>query len=114
MEQPIIARLRRAGPVLICRKCLKRLPESDRIRGRLKHALKRQSTGQKASRLVSVNCFGICPKKAVVLASGRSLQDNEYVLISRPRQAEAALEKLLPPGDRNASASTTGQEPSEA
>ena len=103
MKQPVVARPRRAAPVLICRKCLKRCPGGDGIRGRLKDELKRRCPEKKtAPRLVSVNCFGICPKKAVVLTSGRSLQDNEYMLVSRPRQVEAALDKLLPPARGNA------------
>ncbi len=98
MKQPIVARTRRPGPVLICKKCLKRCPGGDKIRGRLKHKLRARRAGQKTSRLVSVNCFGICPKRAVVLASGRSLDRDEYVLVSRPRQVEDALETLLPIG----------------
>lgn len=96
MKQPIVARSRRGGPVLICRKCLKRCPDGGKIRARLKHELKRRRTGKKPPRLVSVNCFGLCPKRAVVLASGRSLAADQYVLVLRSRQVEAALEKLLP------------------
>src|SRR4051794_4040450 len=98
MKQPVIARSRRPSPVLICKKCLRRCPGGDKIRGRLKHQLKARRTGKKPSRLVSVNCFGICPKRAVVLASGRSLEKDEYLLVSRPRQVEDALETLLPIG----------------
>jgi hypothetical protein len=96
MKPPIIARARRPGPILICRRCLKRWAGGDRIRSRLKRELKQRRTGKKTSRLVAVNCFGICPKEAVVLASGRSLESDEYMLVSRPRQVEAVLEKLLP------------------
>src|SRR5262249_5822855 len=76
--------------------CLKRCSAGDTIRAKLKHDLRQRGANKKKPRLVSVNCFGICPKKAVVLASGRSLQDNEYLLVSRPRQVEPALDKLLP------------------
>src|SRR3954470_11095852 len=96
MKPLIIARSRRPGPILICRRCLKRWAGGDRIRSRLKRELKQRRTGKKTSRLVAVNCFGICPKEAVVLASGRSLESDEYMLVSRPRQVEAVLEKLLP------------------
>lgn len=97
MTEPIVARSRRAAPVLVCGKCLKRLPVGGRIRDRLKRDLKRRHPEEKRMpRLVSANCFGICPKKAVVLASGHSLQADQYLLVSRPRQVEAALEKLLP------------------
>lgn len=98
MKPPVIARSRRAAPVLICRKCLKRYAGGDRIRGRLKDELRRREPEKKkAPRLVPADCFGICPKGAVVLTSGRGLRNNEYMLVSRPRQVEAALEKLLPP-----------------
>jgi len=95
MKQPVIARSRRPSPVLICKKCLKRWAGGDKIRGRLKH-VKQRGAERKTSRLVSVNCFGICPRRAVVLASGRSLEGDEYMLVSRPRQVEGALERLLP------------------
>lgn len=98
MKQPTVARSRRPSPILICKKCLKRWPGGDRVRARLKHRLKERRTEKKTSRLVSVSCFGICPKAAVVLASGRSLERDEYLIVSRPRQVEAALEKLLPIG----------------
>lgn len=98
MRQPVIARTRRPSPVLICKKCLKRCHAGHRIRDRLKHQLKEGRYGKKTSRLVSVNCFGICPKRAVVLASGHSLAKDEYVLVSRRRQVGTALERLLPTG----------------
>lgn len=100
MKPPIIARSRRGSPILICKKCLKRCEGGGRIRGRLKDELNRRCEAgapSKPARLVAVNCFGICPKRAVVLASGHSLQRNEYVLVSRPRQVDEALEKLQPP-----------------
>lgn len=101
MKPPVIARSRRGSPILICKKCLKRCGRGgDKIRGRLKGELRRRGEGDasgKPARLVAVNCFGICPKRAVVLASGHSLQRNEYVLVSRPRQVDEALEKLQPP-----------------
>ena len=100
MKPPITARSRRGSPILICKKCLKRCGRGgDKIRGRLKDELKRRCEAgapSKPARLVAVNCFGICPKRAVALASGHSLQRNEYMLVSRPRQVEEALEKLQP------------------
>ena len=96
MTKPIIARSRRASPVLVCKKCLKRSPGGPKIRRELKRELKRRSGEKKSSRLVSTSCFGICPKRAVVLVSGRSLQDDEYVLVARRREVEDALERLLP------------------
>jgi hypothetical protein len=36
----------------------------------------------------------------VLAASGRSLENDEYLLVSRPRQVEAALEQLPSIGDQ--------------
>jgi hypothetical protein len=97
MTKTIIARSRRTSPVLVCKKCLKRSPGGSKIRRELKHELKQRfSEKKKSPRLVSTGCFGICPKRAVVLASGRSLRDEEYVLVARRREVEDALERLLP------------------
>ena len=98
MTSPIVARSRRASPLLVCKKCLKRCSKGDGIRRELKLELEgRAPAGKKASRLVSTACFGICPKRAVVLASARTLHRNEYMLVSRRRDVQGALASLLPP-----------------
>jgi hypothetical protein len=98
MTAPKIARSRRAGPVLICKKCLKRSPGGTKIQRELKHGLKQRFSEKKRNpRLVSTGCFGICPKRAVVLASSHSLRDQEYVLVARRGEVDGALDRLLPP-----------------
>lgn len=98
MEQPQIARPRRPSPILVCRKCLKRCSDGDKIRSEIKRRLKQRGTDKKKlPRLVSTSCFGICPKRSVVVVSGQSLRDNEFVLVSRRGEVEQALERLLPP-----------------
>lgn len=98
MDQPKIARSRRPSPLLACRKCLKRCSDGGKIRATVKRRLKRGGADKKKTpRLVSTSCFGICPKRAVVLASGHSLRDNEYVLVAHRGEVDKALEKLLPP-----------------
>lgn len=95
MTKPIIARPRRASPILVCKKCLKRAPAGAEVRRELKSALKHRPSGAlKRSRLVSTSCFGICPKRAVVMASAQSLQAGEYILVSHRRQVDDALEGL--------------------
>jgi predicted metal-binding protein len=95
MSGPVIARARRPSPILVCKKCLKRASEGAEIRRELKHELKRQcKEALKPARLISTECFGICPKRAVVLASGRSLQDGKYVLVSHAGEVEPALQLL--------------------
>jgi hypothetical protein len=75
--------LRRPGPVLVCRKCLKRMPDGGKLRRRLKTSLKQRSAGQKKgrARLVLTSCFGICPKNAVVTASAATFARGEFLLI---------------------------------
>lgn len=75
---------RRAGPVLVCRKCLSRIDGGSTLKRRLKSELKRKSstTKTKRPRLVLTNCFGICPKRAVVMASVNTLGRGEFVLLS--------------------------------
>lgn len=90
--------LQRPGPVLVCRKCLKRMPGGGKLRRRLKASLKHRSDGQKKerARLVLTSCFGICPKEAVVTASAVTFARGEFLLISdcseeSLEQATAAL-----------------------
>lgn len=90
--------LTRPGPVLVCRKCLKRMPGGGTLRQRLKVGLKQRSAGQKKrrARLVLTNCFGICPKNAVVTASAATFARGELLLIQdwsekSIEQATAAL-----------------------
>src|SRR5262245_40758343 len=101
MSQPLVARPRRASPILVCKKCLKRSRDGGEIKRELKHALKSHgSDKRKRPRLVSTSCFGLCPKRAVVLASGQSLQNGEYLLVSDRREVKTALKGLLPPGEQ--------------
>ena len=74
--------LRRPGPVLVCRKCLRRMGDGGKLRRRLKASLKERSGGQKKrARLVLTNCFGICPKDAVVTGSTTTFARGELILI---------------------------------
>jgi predicted metal-binding protein len=103
MKQSVIARPRRPSPILVCKKCLERVSGAKKIRRELKSELKRQRNeapnerSLKSPRLVTTSCFGICPKKAVVLASGKSLQNGEYILVSDCEHVEDALNQLQSP-----------------
>jgi NADH:ubiquinone oxidoreductase subunit E len=84
-KSPIVRlRLRRAGPVLVCKKCLGRMDGGGKLKRRLKSELKRRSSATKVKRprLVLTNCFGLCPKQAVVMASAETLGRGEFVLLS--------------------------------
>jgi hypothetical protein len=76
-------KLQRPGPVLVCRKCLKRIPGGDKLTRRLKASFKQRCAGQKKARarLVLTKCFGICPKDAVVTASAATFARGEFMLI---------------------------------
>lgn len=86
-------RPRRPKPVLVCKKCLTRVPDGGKLRRSLKSELKQRASAQgvKSPRVVLTSCLGICPKRAVVLASAASLQRGEYLLLSdREGLSEAA------------------------
>ena len=95
MSRAVVARLRRASPVFVCRKCLKRSAQGSAVRSALKRKLKRQGSDvRKPPRLIVTSCFGICPKKAIVLASAGSLRKGEYILASRQADLAEALDLL--------------------
>jgi hypothetical protein len=95
MKDAKIIRPRRATPVLICRKCLKRSDDGKAIKRALKKQLKRGGgETAKPPRLISTSCFGICPKRAVVVASGKSLREGAYVLVSSKDEVATALRSL--------------------
>ena len=106
MSKPsAIARPRRAPPVLACRKCLKRCGDGRAIRRALKAELKQCSADTagdgearklKPPKLVLTGCFGVCPKRAVTLASAATLARGEFVLVRDESEARAAVEVLVP------------------
>lgn len=91
----MIVRPRRAAPVLVCRKCLKRSDEGREVRRALKSGLKaRKGDDTKPAKLVMAGCFGLCPKRSIVVASGASLARQEYVLVADGDQVPGALALL--------------------
>ena len=97
---PMIVRPRRAAPVLVCRKCLKRSDEGRDVRRALKSELKaNKREGTKSAKLVMTACFGLCPKKSIVVASGASLTRQEYVLVADRDQVPRALALLNERGE---------------
>jgi predicted metal-binding protein len=97
----ITLRPRRAGPILVCKKCLKRIDGGSKLKRALKTEIKRRGPGQakRRSRIVLTSCFGICPKRAVVVASGSSLQRGEYLLLPDVDSGAEAVARLVPPED---------------
>ena len=94
----VTIRPRRASPVLVCKKCLSRIDDGKQLRRDLKSELKRRSAAQdrKRPRVVLSGCFGICPKRAVVLASGATLARGEYLLASDSHAAVEVAAILMP------------------
>lgn len=70
--------------MLVCRKCLKRSDDGKAIKRALKTGLKERAArnGEKRAKVVLTSCFGICPKRAVVTATGATLARGEFVLIN--------------------------------
>jgi predicted metal-binding protein len=93
-----IARPRRPGPILICRKCMKRVGNGSELKRALKSELKRRSAArsERKPRVVATGCFGICPKRAVVLASAATLNRGDYLLLSDADGSAEAAAILMP------------------
>lgn len=96
----VSARLRRPPPVLVCKKCLGRVADGKAITKSLKSELKRRSAAQggKRPRVVMTSCLGICPKRAVVVASAATLQQGRYLLLADDKAAAEAVALLAPDG----------------
>jgi hypothetical protein len=95
----VTLRPRRPDPILVCRKCLKRVADGKQIKRALKSEVKRRSAAQatKRPRIVLTDCLGICPKRAVVLASGTTLHRGEYLLLAGQDEIGAAAAILMQP-----------------
>jgi predicted metal-binding protein len=86
---------RRASPVVVCRQCLKRSDDAKGIARALKSELKHSAVDrEKPARVIQTSCFGICPKRAVVMTGGAAAGNGDYVLISSEAEIRAALERI--------------------
>jgi hypothetical protein len=77
------------------------MSKGGKLRRRLKASLKQRNAGQKKgrARLVLTNCFGICPKDAVVTASAATFARSKLLLIRdcSEESIEQATAALLEP-----------------
>ena len=91
---------RRPQPILVCKKCLGRIDDGKALRRGLKSEAKRlaQERGEKPARVVLTSCLGICPKRAVVVASAATLQQGQYLLLADGDSAVNAAPILMPEG----------------
>ena len=94
----VTIRPRCAAPVLVCKKCLGRISDGSELRRALKSEVKQRSAAQgtKRPRVVLTSCLGICPKRAVVVASADTLQRGEYLLLANSDAAGPAAAVLMP------------------
>jgi predicted metal-binding protein len=92
-------RPRRAEPVFICKKCLKRIDDGPALKRALKSELKQRSAarGIKRPRVVMTSCMDICPKRAVVAASATTLARGEYLLLGDDGGTAEAAALLMRP-----------------
>ncbi|WP_316175694.1 MULTISPECIES: hypothetical protein [unclassified Bradyrhizobium] len=109
MALPSLVRPRRAAPVFVCRKCLKRSDDPKALNKALKkairHALESHDSpgnraGEKPARVIATSCFGLCPKRAVVVTGGVHAARGEYVLVSAAGDVPTALAMLRDDPDR--------------
>jgi hypothetical protein len=95
MKKIIVVHPRREAPVFVCRKCLKRSRDAKEIKRALKSEMKRRAGGRlKPARVIQTSCFGICPKRAVVVIGGIAAGKGDYALVSSASEATAAVERL--------------------
>ena len=95
-------RPRRAEPIFVCKKCLKRIEDGPALKRALKSELKRRSAvqGIKRPRVVMTGCMDICPKRAVVAASGATLARGEYLLLGDGGGTAEAAALLMRPDEK--------------
>lgn len=91
-----VAKMKRPSPILICAKCVRRADDGRAIRKALKDALalKGETVGRKAPRLVQTKCMGLCPKRAVTVASGATLARGEMLVVRRVSDLPEAVHVL--------------------
>jgi predicted metal-binding protein len=86
---------RRAPPVFVCRKCLKRSDDAKGIGRALKSEMKRSDRErEKPARVIKTSCFGICPKRAVVITGGTAAGSGDYLLVASETEVPAAVARL--------------------
>ena len=101
----VIARPKRLCPIFICAKCVRRAPDGKTIRKELTAAIRRSDWAvRRPPKLVETKCLGICPKKAVVVASGPTLAAGTMLVVREGDFGCAAIRILA--GDANASKPT--------
>lgn len=101
-RKPLVkVRTKRPLPILVCGKCLKRADGSLKLSKALANELKRvcDERGVRRPKLVTTRCLGICPKRAIVVASASTFDTGEYLLLGDRAGAADAVRCLMPTDD---------------
>ncbi|MGJ5175916.1 hypothetical protein ACQR16_17330 [Bradyrhizobium oligotrophicum] len=95
MASPSLVSPRRPAPVFVCRKCLGRSDDPKGIKKAIKKATTHAAPSRgKPARVIMTSCFGLCPKRAVVVTGGPGAARGDYVLIADAAEVDAALTLL--------------------
>ena len=97
------ARPRWREAILVCGKCIKRHDDGKALRRALRDAAKKRAakgrtddgTRRRKVRLIKTACLGLCPRRALVVASAATLTKGEVLVLRDEREIEAVLPRLL-------------------
>ena len=93
-----VVRPRWSEALFVCGKCLKRHPDGKAMRHALKGEVKRHagSDGKRGVRMIKTACVGLCPRKAIIIASAVTLADGNVVLVHISADIPDAVARVLP------------------
>ncbi|GLH78336.1 hypothetical protein SSBR45G_32450 [Bradyrhizobium sp. SSBR45G] len=95
MALPTLISPRRPAPVFVCRKCLGRSDDAKGLKKAIKRATKHAvGLGGKPPRVIMTSCFGLCPKRAVIMTGGGAAAHGNYVLVCSTEDVADALALL--------------------
>ncbi len=85
------------GAIVVCSKCLRKHDEGKALRRVLKSETKRvaAASGTRRIRVIKAACLGVCPKRAIVVASPSTLAAGEVLLVRTESEMAAALPRLV-------------------
>ena len=96
-DKIVTARPRWGGAILVCSKCIRRHDAGKDLQRALKgHVKAATAPGARKVRIIKTACLGLCPKRAVVLASPVTLARGEVVVARAKGDIAGALARLLP------------------
>jgi predicted metal-binding protein len=91
----IVAKIKRPSPIFVCAKCVRKADAGQAIRKAIKTEVKRLWRGTKPPRIVETKCLGICPKRAVAVASAATLREGKLLILQSSQDASEAIAMLV-------------------